>query len=420
MLNLPQVTMSGVVVIVGAGIFVLLGPATAEAGGAVWLSFVVAGVLSGCTAFSYMELASMFPRASSEHEFTRQALPRWVSALVGWCMSLALIIAAAAVSLGFSRYWNEFFDMEPQLVAAVVVAGAAAATYFGIGNIAWLIVGMAIVKIGTLLVIIFMGVPSLGDHDLLDGTVSGVMGAAALVFFAFIGFDEVITLAEETNDPTRTVPRALLLALVISTILYVAVSIAVVSVLGAGDVASAARPLAMAGEATLGQWAASAISIAALLSTGSTVLLVITAASRMLYGIAAAGDLPKPLSVVRMRRVPFNSLVLSATLAIAFLFFADLKRLASAADALIYLIFMVVNATVVILRFTQPDIVRPFRIRGQLGKVPVLPVVAFVVVVVVSQQLDTSSFGLAAIIVVVGLAVHLVQRSIERRHTGVS
>jgi APA family basic amino acid/polyamine antiporter len=414
-LSLPQVTMSGVAVIVGAGIFVLLGPATEEAGGAVWLAFVIAGVLSGFTAFSYMELASMYPRASSEHEFTRQALPRWVGAVVGWCMALALVVAAAAVSLGFARYWNEFFDMEPHVVGAVVLVISAAATYFGMEKAVWLILGLAVVEVGALLVIIAMGVPSIGDHNLLDGTVTGVVGAAALVFFAFIGFDEVITLAEETKDPARTVPRALLWALGISTLLYVAVAIAAVSVLGAADLAAAARPLAAVGEATLGTSAAKALSVAALFSTGSTVLLVITAASRMLYGIAAAGDLPRSLAVVRMQRVPLNSLLLSVVVAVGLVFFADLKALASATDALIYLIFLVVNVVVVILRFTKPHIERPFRIRGAVGRVPLLPVVGFVVVLIVSRELEASSFGLAGVIVGVGGLVHVVHRVRERR-----
>ncbi|MEY3482274.1 MAG: hypothetical protein RLZ40_317, partial [Actinomycetota bacterium] len=102
-LGLPQVTMSGVAVIIGAGIFVLLGPATREAGGLVWLSFVVAGVLSALTAFSYMELSSMFPKAGSEHEFASQVFPRWVAVVVGWSMAAALVVAASTVSLGFGR-----------------------------------------------------------------------------------------------------------------------------------------------------------------------------------------------------------------------------------------------------------------------------------------------------------------------------
>ncbi|NCX31454.1 MAG: amino acid permease, partial [Actinobacteria bacterium] len=100
-LGLPQVTMSGVAVIIGAGIFVLLGPATREAGGAVWLSFVFAGALSALTAFSYMELASMFPKAGSEHEFASQVFSRWVAVVVGWSMTAALVVAATTVSLGF-------------------------------------------------------------------------------------------------------------------------------------------------------------------------------------------------------------------------------------------------------------------------------------------------------------------------------
>jgi len=128
-LGLPHVTMSGVAVIIGAGIFVLLGPATNEAGGAVWLSFVIAGVLSAFTAFSYMELASMFPKAGSEHEFAGQVFPRWVAVIVGWSMTAALVVAAATVALGFGRYLNEFVVLDERLAAALLLVVLAGVSY---------------------------------------------------------------------------------------------------------------------------------------------------------------------------------------------------------------------------------------------------------------------------------------------------
>jgi len=414
-LGLPQVTMSGVAVIIGAGIFVLLGPAAQEAGGSVWLSFVIAAVLSAFTAFSYMELASMFPKAGSEHEFARQAFPRWFAAVVGWCMSVALLVAAATVALGFARYLSEFVEVNQQWVGAVVILVMAAVTYFGMDKAAWLIVGLASLQILALLFVVVVGVPSLGDHDLMSGSVSGVMAGAALVFFAFIGFDEVITLAEETRDPTRTVPRALLLALGISALLYVLVAVAAVSVLGPDALGDARAPLAAVGEATVGPWGGDMLAAAALVSTGSTVLLAITAGSRMLYAMAAARDLPYALAKVWFARVPLNALLTSVVIALLFLLVGDLKTLASATDALIYLIFLVVNVVLVVLRFTTPDARRPFRVRGAIGKVPVLPVIGFAMVLLVARELEPSSFWLAGTVAAVGLLVHIVQRVIESR-----
>ena len=411
-LGLPQVTMSGVAVIIGAGIFVLLGPATREAGGAVWLSFVFAGALSALTAFSYMELASMFPKAGSEHEFASQVFSRWVAVVVGWSMTAALVVAAATVSLGFGRYLNEFVSVDERLAAAVLLLIMAVVSYLGMERAAWLVILLALVEIGSLIAVIVIGVPSVGNHDLLSGSFTGVLSAAGLVFFAFIGFDEVITLAEETRDPTWTVPRALLLALGISTLLYVGVAVSAVSVLGADALAVADRPLAAVGEKVFGGWAGSALSSAAMVSTGTTVLLVLTAGSRMFYGMAGANDLPRFLAEVRFQRVPLNALIVTVIAALGLLLLGDLKTLASATDALIYLTFLVVNAAVVALRRTQPELRRPFRIRGAIGWVPVL---AFIAVVVVARELQQSSFWMVGVIVALGLAVHALHRVTSRR-----
>jgi APA family basic amino acid/polyamine antiporter len=413
-LGLPHVTLSGVAVIIGAGIFVLLGPATREAGGAVWLAFVVAGVLSALTAFSYMELASMFPKAGSEHEFARQVFPRWVAVIVGWSMTAALVVAGATVALGFGRYMNEFVQVDERIVAALILVATACISYGGMGKAAWFVIALATVEIGALVVVMVAGIPSIGDHDLLDGSLTGVLSAAGLVFFAFIGFDEVITLSEETRDPTRTIPRALLLALAISTVLYVGVAVSAVSVLGVDALVAAERPLAAVGQQALGGWSGSALSIAALVSTGTTVLLVLTAASRMFYGMADAGDLPRVLSIVQFSRVPLNALATALVGALALLLVGDLKTLASATDALIYLTFLVVNAAVIALRRTMPDRERPFRIRGAIADVPVVPVLAFIVVVVVARELDPASFWMVGIIVAIGVAVHMLHRMMSR------
>jgi APA family basic amino acid/polyamine antiporter len=202
----------------------------------------------------------------------------------------------------------------------------------------------------------------------------------------------------------------LLASLGISTVLYVAVAIAAVSVLGVSGVVNAERPLAQVGQAVVGGWAGDALSIAALVSTGTTVLLVITAASRMFYGMARVADFPKVLANVRHRRVPLNALVLTVLVALLFLLLGNLKTLAAATDALIYLIFLLVNVVVIVLRFTKPQLHRPFRIRGSIGRLPLVPVGAFVVVLVVARELQRDSLWMVGAVLVVGLVAHLVSR----------
>lgn len=203
----------------------------------------------------------------------------------------------------------------------------------------------------------------------------GVVGAAALVFFAFIGFDEVITLSEETRDPTRTVPRALLVALGLSALLYALVAIATVSVLGAAGVATSERPLADVVEQVTGQGGVTAMVVVALLTTTNTTLLSVTAASRVAFGMAERASLPPVLARVSRRGAPWTAILVVAAAGAAFVAVGDLTVIAGATDVAVYVVFLAVNA-VVVLRIRRPDAPRPFRVPGSLGRVPVVPVVA--------------------------------------------
>ena len=188
-----QVTASGVGIIIGAGIYVLLGPATAKAGGMVWLSFIIAAILCGLTGLSYAELASMFPRAGAEYEYTRQAFPASVAFVVGWAMTSGLVIAAAAIALGFARYLQAFVDIDTRVGAWMLLALVTVVALGGIRRSSWVVLILSAVQVGGLLFVTVIGMGHLGETDLLHGRgASGVVGAAALVFFAFIGFDEVI------------------------------------------------------------------------------------------------------------------------------------------------------------------------------------------------------------------------------------
>jgi APA family basic amino acid/polyamine antiporter len=395
-LGLLHVTTSGVALIIGAGVFVLLAPATERAGGLVWASFVVAAVLCALSAFSYMELSSMFPKAGSEHEFARQVFPQSVSFVVGWAMALALIVATATVSLGFARYLGEFVEIDERIEALGILALAGAVALRGMGEASRVVMGLAVIEVGGLIAVIVIGVPRVGDHSLLDGNgMSGIMSGAALIFFAYIGFDEVISLSEETRHPRRTVPLALILALGISTLLYTGVAIAGVSVLGADELGRSARPMTEIFAVGFGGASSDVVTVVALFSTASTVLLAITASSRIMYGMASTGYLPGSLGRVHRQVVPRNALAVAIVLSGLLILIEDLDLLASATDALIYALFLVTNVVVIVLRKQRPDVERPFRIRGTIGWVPVVPILAMVVTIVLGFQLEGDAVLLA-------------------------
>ncbi len=416
MLGLLQVTASGVGIIIGAGIYVLLGPATSRAGGAVWIAFLLAALLCGLTGLSYAELSSMFPRAGAEYEYTRQVAPEPVAFVVGWTMIVGLVIAAATIALGFARYLRAFVDVPERLGGWGLLVLVTLVSLAGIRRASWLVVALGAVQVGGLLAVIVAGFGHLGRADVVSGNgVSGVVGAAALVFFAFIGFDEVITLSEETRDPTRTVPRALLLALGVSALLYALVSIAAVNVLSAEGVSRSTRPLADVMTHVAGPAGARTMTVVALLTTTNTTLLAVTAASRLTFGMAERGSVPSSLGRVNRRRAPWIATMVVAAAAAAFVAVGDLTVIAGATDVAVYVVFLAVNAVVIVLRIRRPDAKRPFRIAGSIGRVPVIPVVATVVTLVMIPQLDVKSLALGAALVTVGSVLALTAR---RRGSG--
>jgi APA family basic amino acid/polyamine antiporter len=421
-LGLLETTVGGVGLILGAGIYALVGEAAGKAGNAVWLSFALAAGMAALTGLSYAELASAYPRAGADYEYSRQALGRRFAAVVGWVIVSGNVIAAAAVALGFGGYFGEFVDVAPTLAALLALTAAAAIAAYGIREAMWASILLTVVEIAGLLLIIGIGVPHLGDVSLVDtrSGASGVFSGAALVIFAFIGFEQIATLSEETHDARRTVPAALLLALVFSTAVYIAVAVAAVSVVGWEALSESEAPLAAVASEVLGSAASDVLSAIALFSTFNTMLLMLVAASRLLYGMATTGSLPALLGAVhRGSRTPVAAIALCAAGAIGVATLGDIGFVAQSANFAIILGFAAVNISLIVLRFRRPGIDRPFRLPLSVGRVPVLPVLALggAVFMIANLQLNAILLGLA--LVVTGALLMLTEGGIRSfRHGG--
>jgi amino acid transporter len=405
-LNLVETTLAGIGLILGAGVYALVGAVADEAGNGLWLSFVVAAVVAAVIGLCYAELASMFPRSGADYEYTRRALGSRPAFVVGWLMVIGNIIAAAAVALGFGGYLGTFLDVDPRITAVVAMAVATGVAFLGVEETVKVMIVGTLVEVAGLVLVIAVGVPHLGNFDLTEfnGGARGVLSGAALVMFAYLGFSEIATLAEEAENPTRTVPLAMVLSIVITTALYILVAIAAVSVLGAQALAASDAPLADVAKDVLGARASDVVAIIALFSTANTMLLMLVAASRMIYGMAASDALPRFLAWVHPdRRTPMRAIVLCLGLAAAFAMTGELAFVAGASNFAIYVAFAAVCVSLTVLRYKQPDLPRPFRLPLTLGRLPLLPVLGLLLVAVQMTNLSADVLAVGAALFVSGI-----------------
>lgn len=401
-LGLFEVTLSGIGIILGAGIYALIGEAAGLAGNAVWISFALSALIAVLTGLSYAELASMFPRASAEYEYTAQAFGRYPAFIIGWMIIFSGVIGAATVALGFAGYFGVLSGLPLVPSALLLIALLSAVVFVGITQSARVAIIFTAIEALGLVFIIILGIPYLGSVNYLDMSSSGFSGifrATALIFFAFIGFEEMVKLSEEVRDPEKNIPRGLILAILASIVLYVMVAVSAVSVLGWERLSQSSAPFADIAFAALGKNASSIISVVALFATTNTVLLMLLASSRIIYGMAESGSLPKILAKVHPKNhTPWVATFLAMALAMAFVFLEDITFVANVNNFTVFVTFMVINAALVMLRYHKPELPRPFQVPLSWGRLPLLPILgiffnAFMLVQLSSQAM-VIGFGL--------------------------
>ncbi len=412
-LGLAPAVLSGTGVIVGAGVYTLIGEAAGLAGGATWLAFLVAALVAGLTAASYARMGRRIPKDSPEFQYTRVGLGPRAGFLAGWLMIGADLVATAAVALGFGAYLEFLFGVPLVIGALALAAVLSVVAWSGIRESVILVSLLSLTEIAGLVVVVVVGVPHWGEHSLTEAPqgLTGVWTASALIFFAYIGFDELGNLAEEMREPERNLRRAIVLSMAVSTVLYVLVAVSSVSLLGASALAGSQAPLAEAVERVLGPGGRVGLAFVALAATANTVLLLMIAASRSLYGMARAGALPAVLRTIGRRRTPWIGTAFVWLAVSAFLFIGDIGIVAQVANFATLASFALVNLG---LAFVLRREARDRRAKGSavrwLGYAQ--PVGAFVACAVLASQTGWIAIGFGTVVGVVGLAVH---RVLERR-----
>lgn len=410
-LNLLEITLVGIGNILGAGIYVLMGKAAGLAGNMVWFSFLFAGATAALSALSYMELASMYPRAGAEYEFVKRAFGDRIGLFVGLLVVFFVVITSSAVALGFGRYFSNLFGNGYLSAAVGLFIFLSLIMVYGIKESARLAILISLIEVSGLLIVIYTGLPYLGTVNYLETPdLSGIFESSTLIFFAFLGFEDIVRLSQETKDAEKTTPKALLIAIFFTVFLYMCVAVSAVSVLDFRILGLSEVPLADVVAVSLGSEAFVLMSWIALFSTMNTVLVVMLGGSRIVYGMAYSGSLPKSLSRVHPSyHTPWVAIFGLTCLSVLFVLFRDISIVANIANFMIFVVFFMVNLSLIKLRYTDPGRNRPFKVPLNIGRFPLLPLLGALSTVFLFSQLSLEVITYGLVLIGIGILIVLLR-----------
>jgi len=394
-IGLFQLTLFGVGATIGTGIFVILTDAVPEAGPAVILAFVLAGVVAGLTAICYAELAGAVPVSGSSYSYAYATLGEAVAVVVAACLLLEYGVSAAGVAVGWSQYLNELLDnlfgftipedfsQAPEqggifnVPAFVLIWLCALLLLRGASESAKVNAVMVLIKVAVLILFIAVGITGWNSDNLSDFSPAGFDGittAAGIIFFTYIGLDAVSTAGEEVKNPRRNLPLAIIFALITVTVLYILVAIVAVSAQPVAEFEGQEAGLAAIMEDVTGStWPATVLAAGAVVSIFSVTLVVIYGQTRILFAMSRDGMIPRffhklnPRTLTPVHATIFVAVILSVlagVVPIDFLF--EMTSIGT------LVAFMIVSIGVIVLRRTAPDLPRGFKV----PLYPVLPILS--------------------------------------------
>jgi amino acid transporter len=365
-LNLAFLTFYGLGTILGAGIYVLVGKVAGLAGLYAPVAFLVAAVVAALTAFSYAELSARYPKSAGEAVYVQEGFGmRPLSIAVGILLVLSGLVSSATLANGFVGYLDVFVELPRWLVIGLLVTALGALAVRGIAESAIAASLVTLIEIAGLILIIGISTDSLATlparlPELVPpfeaGAWTGIAAGAFLAFYAFIGFEDMVNVAEEVKDPRRTMPRAILLALVVSSALYLLVATAAVLALPLEELVDTAAPLALLFERETGQ-SPIVIALISLFAVVNGALVQIIMGARVLYGMSEAGWLPRWLGRVHpRRRTPHYATALMTAGVLVLALWLPLVTLATATSFLILVVFALIHAALLRVKRRHPAV----------------------------------------------------------------
>ena len=426
--------------ILGTGVYALVGDVAGEVGGAAWLPFLVAFAVATVTAFSYLELVTKYPQAAGAALYAHKAFGiHFITFIVAFVVMCSGITSASTASRAFSANFFEGIGVaEPSklgvaLLALGFMAALAAINFRGVGESIKLNVVLTIVEITGLVAVIMVGMWAFsgGDVDFSrvvafdtadqKNTFMAVTAATSLAFFAMVGFEDSVNMAEETKDPVKTFPKILLSGLSIAGIVYILVSIVAVALVPVGELQASDTPLVEVVKAGApGLPIDEIFPFITMFAVSNTALINMLMASRLIYGMARQHVLPPGLGVVHpTRRSPWAAIIFTTVIAFGLIIYVStaasdnaISVLGGTTSLLLLAVFAVVNVAVLVLR-------RDVRQAGGHFKTPtVLPVIGFVVSLYLVTPLSgrpAQQYLVAGALVIIGIVLFFVTQLINRQ-----
>lgn len=412
--------------ILGAGIYALVGQVAGKVGGAIWLPFLVAFVLASLTATAYAELVGKYPRAAGAALYTNQAfgIP-FLTFMVAFTVMMSGVTSASAAARAFGgRYLAEFVTL-PTIVGALgFLAIVTLVNFAGISESVRVNVVLTVIEAFGLLVIVAIGIWALlqGDGDPgralefdgADGAVLGVLGGTALAFYALIGFEDSVNLAEEAKDPQRDFPRALFGGLAVAVLIYMAVAFTATMLVDTRTLETSTGPLLEVVKVAGLSFPPKLFALIALLAVGNTALINMIMASRLVYGMAQEGIVPAVFGMVHARRAtPWPAILFTVAIAVVLVSTGDIGGLADTTVLLLLLVFALVNVCVLVLRRDRVE-------HAHFHAPAWMPAVGAVVCLVLASPLtgrEAEVYLRAAVLVAIGVLLWLVNHLVARRRS---
>jgi amino acid transporter len=405
--------------IIGAGIFALVGTVGAETGGAIWSAFALALTLAVFTATSYAELVTKYPRAGGAATYVNRAFGRhFVTFMVAFAVMCSGITSAATLSRAFAGdYFAQFIDLPLVPVALGFLLLVAVINFRGISESVRLNLGLTIVSILGLLLIVLIGIVALAQGEAEparnfewregESVPLAILGGAALAFYALIGFEDSVNVAEETRDPARIFPRALFAGLLIGGTIYMLVCFTASMVVPVGDLAESSGPLLEVVRQGPLDVPLKLFAFVALCAVANSALLNMVMASRLVYGMASQGIVPRGLGRVHTgRQTPWVAIIFTTALGLVLIATGDLSDLAAVTVTLLLFVFIVVNVTVLVLRRDHVE-------HSHYRAPTVLPALGVIVCLGLLTQRDGEVWLRAGLLLALGVVLFLVNRAVS-------
>ncbi len=407
-LGLTMLTFYGTGMILGAGIYSVIGKAAGAANDTLWISFLLAAVSTLLTAISYAELSALYPNAGAEYVFLTKAFHQksWIGSTIGVAVALSGAATAATVAIAFSGYLKQFFDFDPFVVSAALLIFFTIIAILGTHLSAWANVIFTLIEIAGLGLITYLGFQSKTFGDALSAKPHlGTLSAAALIVFAFFGFENVVNLSEEAKNPKKDIPRAIVISVLVSSTLYILVGFAVLSLVNSKQLADSSAPLMLVAQSISGSFG-NILGIVALFSTANTALISMMGASRILFGMAKTKVLPTAFAKVhKKRKTPWVAALIILFFALALLQLTKIEIVASISALATLIAFIAVNVALIYLRFTQSSLARSFRVPLNIGQIPVPAVMAIIFCLIFITQFQFIVYVITGLLLAISAAI---------------